>query len=176
MNLLGALAAYTAGAYLYDVVVRPQSVATQAQAYCRKVGKPLLNVGAGTASSSLRARLLGHTSWGQVNLDLAAPPSRPCRPIGMHPGTSEPCHGDAMQLPWPDGYFGAVIASHVLEHVQDPHQALREWCRVADVVYVIVPVWWAPHTWLHPGHRWYIPQDISAAYPLWNRASKPVEL
>jgi len=57
-----------------------------------------------------------------------------------------------------DGSIGAVLASHVLEHVPDPELALSEWRRVTGdsaAVVVVTPSWWAPHTWLHPGHRWY---------------------
>ncbi len=126
----------------------------------------MLNVGCGMPGSSFRVFLLGSVLKGDVNLDLAAPKERRCESIVPSPG-SPPCYGDAMRIPFPDKHFGAVLASHVLEHVDDPDQALREWRRVADRVFVLVPVWWAPHTWLHTGHQWYIPPDLSEAQPLW---------
>jgi SAM-dependent methyltransferase len=46
--------------------------------------------------------------------------------------------GDA--LPFADGEFDFVLASHVIEHMPDPIAALREWVRVASrYVFLIVP-------------------------------------
>lgn len=148
---------YTGYAYYRDVIDRPAKVAAQAREYCNAVGKPLLNVGAGTAKSSVRAAVLGPTLWGDVNIDLAAPQGPP--------GPNRVTYGDGTRIPYPDKYFGAVIASHVLEHIDRPDLAVAEWRRVADKMFVIVPVWWAPHTWLHPGHRWFI--DGEHAWPIW---------
>ena len=57
------------------------------------------------------------------------------------------------------GSMGAVLASHILEHLPDPERALREWLRVAggdrSALFIVTPSWWAPHTWLHRGHFWY---------------------
>ena len=139
------------GAYALDVLVRPEIVAVEARRAARRRGKPLLNVGAGTPSSSVRAAALGPTLWGDVNVDIAASEG--------WPAPDRVTFGDVHRLPWPDGHFGAVVASHVLEHVDDPDAALTELRRVADEVFVIVPKWWAPHTWLHPGHQWFIGGD-----------------
>jgi SAM-dependent methyltransferase len=37
----------------------------------------------------------------------------------------------AERLPWPDATFDAVVADSVLEHLDDPSAALREWLRIA---------------------------------------------
>jgi SAM-dependent methyltransferase len=43
-------------------------------------------------------------------------------------------------LPFPDGAFDFVLASHVAEHLPDPIKCLREWARVARrYIYVILP-------------------------------------
>jgi hypothetical protein len=148
MFLVAGFMALAGVAYVVDVLVRPYLVARHARAAADARRKPLLNVGAGTRESSFRAWLFGPTLWGDVNLDIASPE--------LWPAPDLVSYGDVQRLQqWPDRHFGAVIASHVLEHVEDPHLALAELHRVADEVYVITPAWWAPHTWLHPGHRWY---------------------
>lgn len=151
--VLGALLLYGVVAYVVDVLLRPLLAARHARRRCdRWWRKPLLNIGAGTPGSSLRARIFGPTLWGDVNLDIAA--------TQLLPEPGKVTYGDAEDLiEWPDKHFGAVVASHVLEHVTDPHRAMRELHRVACEVYVITPAWWAPHTWLHPGHRWFRFQD-----------------
>jgi ubiquinone/menaquinone biosynthesis C-methylase UbiE len=158
---------YSLGAYVVDVVLRPELVARQARQAAGRLGKPLLNVGAGTPGSSLRVAVLGPTAWGDVNTDLAER-----RLWSPHAGR-EVRHGDVQALPFRDKQFGAVIASHVLEHVPDPRRALSELRRVADEVYVICPRWWAPHTWLHPGHRWYLRRDGTFERMGANRALAP---
>jgi phosphatidylethanolamine/phosphatidyl-N-methylethanolamine N-methyltransferase len=37
---------------------------------------------------------------------------------------------DATKLSFVDGSFDRVIAAHILEHIIEPHKALREWARV----------------------------------------------
>jgi len=39
---------------------------------------------------------------------------------------------DAARLPWDDSAFGAVVADSVIEHLDDPAAALREWARVVQ--------------------------------------------
>lgn len=163
---LGHVLKYALGAYVADVIVRPHLAAQKAKVVRGQSGKPVLNIGAGTAGSSLRVALLGPTLWGDVNIDIAADKRVPDGPRAVS-------WGDACDLSkWPDKHFSAVIASHVLEHVNDPHQAVREWHRVADHVYILVPRWWAPHTWTHPGHQWFITGDgdnLGSITPLWSK-------
>lgn len=135
-----------------DVLVRPGLAARRGRMAAVARKKPFLNVGAGTPDKSIRARFLGPTLWGDVNCDIDA--SGPC-------GSDVVCNCDIQKLPFADKQFGAVIASHVLEHVDDPQQALRELHRVADEVIVVTPEWWAPHTWLHPNHLWFRRADGS---------------
>lgn len=121
---------FAASAYTVDVLVRPALAARKARKAADARGKPLISV---VDAGGLRARLLGPTLWGDVNVEVV---------------------DDDPELPYDDKEFGALIASHVLEHMDDPIAALTEWERVADELFVVVPRWWAPHTWLHPGHRW----------------------
>jgi hypothetical protein len=160
VSFLNTALGYLAAAYVKDTIVRPKQVAKLARDYCNRVGKPLLNVNAGTARTSLRATLFGPTLWGDVNLDPAGP--------RILPGPRVVSFGDPYDLRrWPDRYFGAVIAAHVLERLDRPDVALTEWRRVADKVFVVVPPWWAPHAWLHPEHKWFIDASLKAAYPVW---------
>jgi len=46
---------------------------------------------------------------------------------------------DAQNLPFRDECFSLAYASHVLEHVPNPLQALREWNRVERVVEIYTP-------------------------------------
>ncbi|MFH2074044.1 MAG: methyltransferase domain-containing protein [Pseudomonadota bacterium] len=154
----GVLGTWIAGTYIADVILRPYVIAGYARELARQLGKPLLNVGAGTRTSSLRCALLGPTTWGDVNLDVAA--------VGTRPGPGSVSAGDIMAIPYPDRHFGVAIASHVLEHLERPDLAMNELHRVADYVIVILPRWWAFHTWAHPGHRWFIDQ-AGHGYKLW---------
>ena len=50
------------------------------------------------------------------------------------------CEGD--DLPFRDGMFDFVVASHVLEHFPDPIKAIKEWLRVVrryGIVFIIFP-------------------------------------
>ena len=163
MKPLTAFALFAGGAYYLDVIRRPALVAQRARAAASRRGKPLLNVGAGTKGSSVRVAVLGPTRWGDVNCDLAGRDAA-C-------GGPAVCPCDIEDLPFDDGTFGAVIASHVLEHVRNPGLALAELARVADEVFVVTPPWWAPHTWLHPGHLWFV-DPAGKFHPLWQDARR----
>jgi hypothetical protein len=168
-KLFKAAATYALGAYATDVIVKPKQVASLARSYCDRVGKPLLNIGAGTPATSVRALVLGPTLWGDVNIDKAG--------ARVPHGRNNVSYGDAYDLrEWPDQHFGAVIASHVLEHLERPDLALLEWRRAAEKVFVVVPPWYTPHAWLHPGHRWYISQDLKTAWPVWTTTDNIVLL
>ena len=158
--MLKAALGYVAGAYVNDTVVRPRQVAGLARGYCDRVHKPLLNLGAGMPETSLRALLFGSSLFGDVNLDKSAP-------RGPH-GPDRVSYGDPCDLrEWPDGHFGAVLACNILEQLERPDRALSEWRRVADRVFVVVPKWWSPTTWLNLSNRWYIDPSLKSAYPIW---------
>ena len=64
--------------------------------------------------------------------------------------------GDALHLPFRDQAFDFVVCSHVLEHVEDPEQMLRELSRVARRGYIETPsrIWEKLHSLAI--HRWLI--------------------
>ena len=153
-TLLKLAAAYTAGAYVLDVPVRRASAAAAARAYANAKGLPLLNVGAGTGGTAL----FGSTFYGDVNTDLSGRRNVP------HGTPGVVTYGDAHSMPeLVTGSFGAVLASHVLEHLPDPDRALAEWLRLVGgdraALFIVTPSWWAPHTWAHPGHVWWFPDN-----------------
>lgn len=139
-----------AATYVIDVPLRRHIVAKKAKRYAKKTGKPLLNIGAGTDKTAM----FGPTLYGDVNCDLGGRKDVP------HGTSGCITHADAQNLSdFKDGQFGAVFASHLLEHLPNPQQAIKEWLRVTDghyeSLFIITPSWWAPHTWCHPGHLWY---------------------
>jgi len=138
------------GGWFYDVIIRRKMAESQARAFADRAGKPMLNVGSGTEGSSFAASIFGPSTAGDVNLDSAG--SGSC--LLAEPG-GPACRGDATDLSdWPDKHFGAVVASHIAEHLDDPDAALREWQRVADKVYVVTPRPWWLHAWGQTEHKW----------------------
>lgn len=115
----------------------------QARDYAHSLGKPLL-----VAGSPWR----GFTHpCGDVTIDIS-------------PRKAEFCGGeiaDIRDIPYSDHYFGAALASHILEHlptIEDACQALDEMHRVADKVFVVSPHKTSIMAWLHPNHHlWIMP-------------------
>jgi SAM-dependent methyltransferase len=100
-----------------------------------RAGKPLLNVGCGAA----------YTELSDVNLDIVPQEA------------NNFVHGDIQNLSmFKEKQFGAVYASHVVEHMEDLDAALAELHRVADNVFIITPFPLWPWAWLCPGHRWVL--------------------
>jgi len=62
---------------------------------------------------------------------------------------------DGVRLPWPDGHFDRLIATHVLEHLYEPHRVLREWTRVVrdgGLLTVLIPT--------DPGLAWRLGRHL----------------
>jgi ubiquinone/menaquinone biosynthesis C-methylase UbiE len=124
MGRLVSLVIIVATAYVLDVTVREKRVAARAKARSRQLGKPLLNVGSGTTTSSLTGAKLR----GDVNCDIAAPKNATC-------GATSVCFCDAQDLSrFSDKQFGVALAINVLRYVPYRKKALRELHRVADEV------------------------------------------
>jgi ubiquinone/menaquinone biosynthesis C-methylase UbiE len=152
MKLWQIIAGAAVGSYLLDVPLRRAAAASAARAYANARGLPLLNVGAGTGETAL----FGSTLYGDVNTDLNG---RRDVPHGT-PGVVTYANAEDLSA-FSAGAFGAVLASHILEHLPHPGRAISEWLRVVggdrNALFVVTPNWWAPHTWLHAGHLWYFP-------------------
>lgn len=78
---------------------------------------------------------------GDVNIDLF-PEGNPAH-LSSHEWMKETpqnfIKADASCLPFRDKVFTLVYARMVLEHMLNPFDVLKEWRRVASVVYVLVP-------------------------------------
>lgn len=64
--------------------------------------------------------------------------------------------GDALDMPFEDGEFDYVIASHIAEHVDDPQQLCRELSRVARAGYIETPGWFGDMLMREDYHRWRV--------------------
>lgn len=117
----------------------------QARREASRAGKPLLNIGC--------PRTHSHSyPCGDVCIDLDAHQLRSCE-------SSSPRVGDVRAIPFRSKYFGAVLCSHVLEHlptVADAERATAEMQRVGDRVYVTVPKRWSIAAILHPEHHLWV--------------------
>lgn len=97
--------------------------------------KSVLEVGCGTGSVLAEVVRRG-ISTRHVGVDVADPSAH------MDPGATglDLRAYDGITLPFPDGSFDLVVASHVVEHVPNPRHFLAELARVASkLVYVEVP-------------------------------------
>lgn len=59
------------------------------------------------------------------------------------------------KLVYPDNSFDRVVATHVLEHIYQPHLALKEWCRVIKnkgVLTILIPT--------DPGVAWRLGRHL----------------
>jgi hypothetical protein len=114
-------------------------------------GKPLLVIGGPYGTSGVRAAFsLAAHGCGDICLDIDARACQSC-PSQMV--------ADIRRIPYDDGYFGAAIASHVLEHLEtidDAVRALDEMHRVADRVWIASPGKSSVIAWLHPGHKLWV--------------------
>ena len=104
-----------------------------AQNYCSSVGKPLLNIGCGNNPLFV----------GDVNVDI----KQTILPNSVIYDLNLP-------LPYGDKQFGACVAFHILEHLDDPKSVLSEMSRVADRTYIAVPNYLDILGLIHPEHKW----------------------
>jgi hypothetical protein len=139
MSLLKTALGLVASAYVKDAVMKPKQMGRVVRAYCDRARKPLLLV----HGDALVHRVLGAPVKAEVVTTRAYPIAAPAKS------------------------FGAVLVVGTLERLKRPDRALTEWHRVADKVFVVVPSWWSPHTWLDPRHRWFIDPSLKLAAPLW---------
>ena len=112
--------------YVLDVPMREALAAWRARRMARTSGKPLLNVGSGTSTSSAT----GEKLRGNVNCDIAASRDVKCT-------SGVVCYCDVGNLfQFANKQFGVVLAANVLRYVSDRTKAEAELHRVADHVII----------------------------------------
>lgn len=90
--------------------------------------KDVLDVGAGTGFLSIPAAKAGHRV---TATDITPAMLERGRERAAHAGVDITfVEADAMDLPFPDDSFDAVISRHVLWTMTDPRRAFSEWARV----------------------------------------------
>jgi SAM-dependent methyltransferase len=103
----------------------------------------LLDYGCGTGSNTQAYAALGEV----IGFDL----DRTALGLAQQRGGGIYCCGTGTQLPFPENSFDVVVASDVLEHIEDDHAALIEIVRVLNwdgIAIITVPA----HQWLFSDH------------------------
>lgn len=105
----------------------------------------LLEIGAGEGALLARLAELGFGRWLHA-AEISDSGVRQIRARGI-PGLAACERFDGDALPWPDACFDLAVLSHVLEHAEHPRRLLAEAARVAQAVFVEVPL---EDTWRLP--------------------------
>jgi hypothetical protein len=125
----------------------------------KKCGKPLLVAGGPWSNTGIRRWLnLPAHGGGDVCLDIA------CRAFQGHP---RGLMADVTQIPFNDKAFGAVFASHLMEHlpsISSANRALDELNRVSEAVFIVCPSRQSVGAWLHRGHHLWVWQQGNIVY------------
>ncbi len=132
-----------------------------ASAYARERGKPLLVAG-GPFGISRRRRFfkLGMMAHGQgdICLDIDR------RAMDGHP---KGVIASVTHIPFSDKSFGAVFASHLLEHlssIDEAKKALAELNRTAEAVFIAYPSRQSIAGWVIPDHHLWVWQEGNTTY------------
>lgn len=148
--------------------MRPGLIARKAHLAAAKLEKPLLNIGHGFQTTSLRTLLGASPLWGDLNVDLD--PQAQEAPQYLRGST------DRDGIPIEDNSIGAVLLLHSLERVEDPVALIREAERVltpGGEMFAVTSPWWAPHAWFK--RQWLmvdLPDGQKRAVRLWKRAAR----
>lgn len=104
----------------------------------RQMPGSVVEIGAGEGSVLQR---LADTGFGQRHFALDISESGVERIRARKIPTLAECRQfDGYTVPYPDGAFDLAVLSHVIEHVEHPRLLLNEAARVADRVFVEVPL------------------------------------
>lgn len=134
--------------------------------FSREIGKlglesdsRILDVGTSTGTNLRMLRELGYSQY--VGLDFSLEAIRFCRNKGL----GEVINGDIKNLPFPDGYFDLVLATDIVEHIDDDGKAMSEISRVLKkgghaliTVPAFMSLWGLQDDVSHHQRRYRIPQ------------------
>jgi hypothetical protein len=130
-----------------------------AVSWSQKLGKPLLVAGGPWSNTGIRRWLnMPAHGGGDVCLDIER------QAFQGHP---RGLVADVTHIPFSDKTFGAVFASHLLEHlpsIYSANKALDELSRVAETVFLVYPSRQSVGAWLHPGHHLWVWQKGKVVY------------
>jgi len=132
----------------------------QAACICaQEKGKPLLVTGGPWGVTRTRRRL-NRPAHGNGDVCLDINP----RAFDGHPRA---VMANVTHIPFSDKCFGAVFASHLLEHlptVEAARQALDELNRVAEAVFIVYPSRQSITGWMIPDHHLWVWQKDDTTY------------
>ena len=99
------------------------------------LGESILDFGCGTGDLVARLRAMGRDA---VGIEIDRPAIRAHMSAAAAPFLK--LYDGSLPLPYPDRAFDSVIATEVVEHVEDPHAVARELMRVARTsIFITVP-------------------------------------
>lgn len=125
-------------AVLHDYEMRERKVVVgKAIAYAQSVNKPSLIVGT----------TKGRHQCGDVTLDTDPSVLTDCPLAGMVGSIYD------LSALYRPKHFGSVAIMHVLEHLEQPEEGLRQAMIVGERVYIAGPALTKLVSWLHPDHR-----------------------
>ncbi|MEQ8959284.1 MAG: class I SAM-dependent methyltransferase [Coleofasciculus sp. C2-GNP5-27] len=130
-------------------------------------GQRVLDAGCGEGVLSCLAAQQGVDV---VGIDISHPNiEAACRLAKMWNVTVEFLQADAEHLPFPDNNFDVVLSSHVLEHLPNLHQGLRELYRVTrNLALIAMPTCLNPACWVLLGgdNYWKLGRRTPLALPV----------
>jgi len=127
--------------------------------YSREKGKPFLVAGGPWGNKPARhlIKLPAH-GGGDVCIDIDP------NAIGKHPNG---IIASVTHIPFSDKSFGAVFASHLLEHlpnIDEANKALAEFNRIAEAVFIVYPSRQSIAAWIMPAHHLWVWQEGNTTY------------
>ena len=130
-----------------------QAVHNQIREIAPNQDKPILNVGAGCID--LGPNTVNCDKFQTVNGYNRIEAMCPCKKDKI-----EYC--DLEKLAYPDKQFSIAVASHVLEHTDNPKQALSELQRVSDKQIILTPKPWDISSYFIPTHKYVFTDPYKA--------------